>query len=194
MSAWIHDLAGHAAWLDAAVGAIAVYGVAAVAPVLAAVWLIRADGLRACLAAVAGAAFGLAASAAIGLLWDRPRPFVAQHFTPLISHAADASFPSDHLAVLGAVVMALWFTARRLALVTAIVALAVAFARVYVGVHYVSDVAGGFVLGLMCGALAWGLAGVLAAPLGRLDHLLVRTHLRPQQLTPIGSGADDPTG
>lgn len=179
MSTWIHSLAGHAAWADAVVGAIAVYGVGAVVLVLAAAWFGTEGGLRSCLAAVAGAAAAVVASAAIGVVWDRPRPFVAGHFVPLIAHAPDASFPSDHLAVIGAVAIALWFAARRLALLTVIVALAVAFARVYAGVHYVSDVAGGFALGLICGGVAWWATGLIAVPLQRVDQRLTQVGLRP---------------
>lgn len=58
-------------------------------------------------------------------------------------------------------------------------ALVVAFARVYVGVHYVSDVAGGFALGLVCGALMWWATSFAAGVLERADKLLVRCHLRP---------------
>lgn len=180
VSTWIHALAGHAAWADAVLATVAVFGVGAVVPVLAAAWLGSRDGLRACLAALAGAALALAASGAIGLLWDRPRPFVAGHFLPLIAHAPDASFPSDHLAVLGAVVLGLWFAARRLALLTAVIALVVAFARVYAGVHYVTDVVSGFALGLVCGGAAWWVTGRLSAQLHAVDRFLARTRLRPR--------------
>lgn len=179
MSTWIHSLAGHVTWADAVMAGIAVYGVGAAVLVLAIAWLVNREGLRTCVAALAGAALALAASSAIGLVWDRPRPFVAGHFVPLIAHGADASFPSDHLAVLGAVVVGLWFSSRRLALVTVLIALVVALARVYAGVHYVSDVAGGFVLGLVCGAMAWWVTRLVAGPLHRLDGALGRAGLRP---------------
>ena len=180
MSTWIHSLAGHISWADAIMGGIAVYGAGAAILVLAAAWLRDREGFRACVAALAGAALALVASSAIGSVWDRPRPFVVGHFVPLIAHAADASFPSDHLAVLGAIAVGLWFGSRRLAVVTVFAALVVAFARVYVGVHYVSDVAGGFVLGVGCGAIAWWITGLLARPLHRIDEALGRAGLRPR--------------
>lgn len=189
MSTWVHALAGHAPWADAVVGDTAVYGVGAALLLLAAAWLWNRDGLSACVAAVAGAALALLASAAIGAVWDRPRPFVAGHFVPLIAHSADASFPSDHVAVLGAVVVGLWFSSRRLALLAFFLAVVVAFARVYVGVHYVSDVAGGFALGLLCGAVAWWVTRRLAVPLQRLDGALGRAHLRPPAARPPPPGS-----
>lgn len=91
----------------------AVYLIFAVALVAIPLWL-RTNGLRTCVSAALGALLAVAITAAIGTLWDRPRPFFAEHFTPLISHAADASFPSDHLAALGAVTICVWFTSRRL--------------------------------------------------------------------------------
>jgi undecaprenyl-diphosphatase len=156
----------------------AVYLIVAAALVAIPLWL-RSDGLRTVVAAALGALLAVALTFAIGMLWDRPRPFVAEHFIPLISHAADASFPSDHLAALGAVTICVWFTSRRLGLVVGVIALVVAFARVYVGVHYVSDVAGGFVLGLACGALMWWATSIAHNLIERADQRLVRCHLRP---------------
>ena len=156
----------------------AVYLIAAAALVAIPLWL-RSDGLRTLVAAALGALLAVALTFAIGMLWDRPRPFVAEHFTPLISHAADASFPSDHLAALGAVTICVWLSSRRLGFVVGLIALVVAFARVYVGVHYVSDVAGGFALGLVCGAFMWWATSFAEGVLERADQLLVRCHLRP---------------
>jgi hypothetical protein len=39
-------------------------------------------------------------------------PFVAEHFRPLLSHAADPSFPFRHLIELGSVTVAVWLVAR----------------------------------------------------------------------------------
>ncbi|GAC1361611.1 MAG: hypothetical protein NVSMB32_00820 [Actinomycetota bacterium] len=54
----------------------------------------------------------------------------------LLARTGDFSFPSDHAAVAGAVATALFLVDRRIGLVAAILALAMAFARVYVGAHY----------------------------------------------------------
>lgn len=178
LSGAIRSLSGHSGGLDAVMRFAAVYLVFAAALVAIPVWL-RTAGLRTSVASALGALLAVAITAAIGMLWDRPRPFVADHFTPLISHAPDASFPSDHLAALGAVTICVWFTSRRLGLAVGIIALVVAFARVYVGVHYVSDVAGGFALGLLCGALAWWATSLASGVLERTDQVLVRCHLRP---------------
>ena len=134
----IRSISGHSGLLDGAMRFAAVYLIVAAALVAIPLWL-RNDGLRTLVAAALGALLAVALTAAIGTLWDRPRPFVAEHFTPLISHAADASFPSDHLAALGAVTICVWFTSRRLGFIVGLIALVVAFARVYVGVTDACD-------------------------------------------------------
>ena len=178
LSGTIRSLSGHSGALDDVMRLAAVFLILGVVPIAILVWL-RRGGLRTCMAAVLGAVLAVAITAAIGALWYRPRPFASEHFTPLISHAPNASFPSDHLAALGAVTICVWFASRRLGFLTAIVAVVVAFARVYVGVHYVSDVAGGFVLGLLCGGLVWWLSSLVPSALEHTDRILVRWHLRP---------------
>jgi len=79
---------------------------------------------------------------------DRPRPFVSLHDVHvLISRPSSGSLPSAHAttAFAGAVLLS-WFWPRwRLAF--AVLALAIAFSRVYVGVHYPTDVLAGAALG-----------------------------------------------
>lgn len=78
----------------------------------------------------------------------RPRPFVSVHDVHvLISRPSSGSLPSAHAttAFAGAVLLS-WFWPRwRLAF--AVLALAIAFSRVYVGVHYPTDVLAGAALG-----------------------------------------------
>jgi membrane-associated phospholipid phosphatase len=143
-------------------------------------WLfLRHPSLRPFLAAVTAAVFAVGLAAVIGAVYYVPRPFVVEHFTPLIQHAADASFPSDHLAAMGSVVAAAWIVARRLALATAAASLVVAFARVYVGVHWVTDVAAGFILGLVCGVVAWRLYAFADQWAPPFDPMLRKWRLRP---------------
>jgi undecaprenyl-diphosphatase len=85
------------------------------------------------------------------LAFHRPRPELA------FLHLETYSFPSGHstaaTAAFGAVAFLLWPRAgtvrRRVALVVAAVGLIclVGFSRLYLGVHYLSDVLAGFALG-----------------------------------------------
>jgi undecaprenyl-diphosphatase len=83
------------------------------------------------------------------LLTDRPRPYVAhpeQH--PLTNPVLDVSFPSGHAATAfaGATALARFLPGSAVPLY--LVAAAVAWSRVYVGAHYVSDVIVGSALGV----------------------------------------------
>lgn len=69
-----------------------------------------------------------------------PRPFVAENFTPLIEHAADNGFPSDHTLLLAAVAAVFYPFARRKSYVLWAIALLVGISRVYVGVHHSTDI------------------------------------------------------
>ncbi|MFJ5775154.1 phosphatase PAP2 family protein [Streptomyces sp. NPDC093094] len=66
----------------------------------------------------------------------------------------DWSFPSNHATIAGAAAVALALTGRALLLVTAPLALLMAFSRVFVGVHYPHDVAAGLLLGALVAVTA----------------------------------------
>jgi undecaprenyl-diphosphatase len=88
----------------------------------------------------------------IKALTDRPRPpvrYPEPH--PLIGVPDDSSFPSGHAATSFACATVLTAYEPRLAPLWIVLASAVAFSRVYVGVHYPLDVIGGAALGVVVG-------------------------------------------
>lgn len=86
----------------------------------------------------------------IKLATGRPLP----HLHPLVVVPHDPSFPSGHATTsfAGATMLA-WF-APRLAPGLFVLAAAIGFSRIYVGVHWPYDVLGGAVLGTVLGLAA----------------------------------------
>ena len=124
---------------------------------LAALWLwggraSRGGLLLTCL----GVALALGVSLAVGLLWYHPRPFAVPIGHDLLAHVADSSFPSDHLTLLLAVGIGLlaWTDERWAGFLVLLVAVPVAWARIYLGVHFPAD---------MLGAVPVAAAGILIA-------------------------------
>jgi undecaprenyl-diphosphatase len=82
-----------------------------------------------------------------------PRPFIESGFTPLIPHIPDNGFPSDHALLAGALAASSLYYSKRLAIYLWIIALFVAYSRVYVGVHHTLDVATSLGLALIATAV-----------------------------------------
>jgi len=109
-------------------------------------------------AVIASVGLGLALDTLLKLVIHRPRPYLWPHTVAEHSY----SFPSGHSTGAGALAVALVYAAwtvggRVLAAVTsgAVVALALAIglSRVYLGVHWPTDVVGGLFLGVFSGSI-----------------------------------------
>jgi undecaprenyl-diphosphatase len=111
-------------------------------------------------------------------LFSRPRP----DFVPHLSQAFSSSFPSGHSltaavvyltlgALVASVVSNVWLKAYLLA-VGVMITIAVGGTRVYLGVHYPTDVLAGWLAGLVWALLCWLVArhlqilGKVEAPTG----------------------------
>lgn len=89
-------------------------------------------------------------------LIDRQRPFeVINGLSRLVAEPAGASFPSGHTAGAFAACWLLYkYLPRRYGVPLLILGVLMGFSRIYVGVHYPSDVIAGAAVGCLCGWLA----------------------------------------
>ena len=88
----------------------------------------------------------------------RPRPWLdVEGLVHLLGESAYRSFPSGHSTSAFAFAFALLFGAPKkwMKWAAMIVAVLMGLSRLYVGVHYPTDIAGGILVGLLAGWLAW---------------------------------------
>lgn len=108
----------------------------------------KLEDQRAAVKALVAGLIALGVNQLIALFWFHPRPFIAGIGHTYLPHVADSSFPSDHVTLLLTAGLALWTTdsilARRLAGVLLAISPLVAWARIYLGVHFPLDMVGAF--------------------------------------------------
>lgn len=86
---------------------------------------------------------------------DRIRPFAFDEtLNVIISKPIDASFPSGHTSASVAAAVAILFWNRKYGIPAVILALLIAFSRLYLQVHFPTDVLGGLILGIIYGISA----------------------------------------
>ena len=159
------------------------------------VWLLWRRLPRLALFVVITAAGSSVLNTVVKTAVHRLRPVV----TDPVSHELGASFPSGHAqaAIVGYAVLLLVFLPvlhgawRRVAFALAMfMVLAIGFSRVALGVHYVSDVVGGFILGA-----AWVAAMAAGFNAMRVDRghrkVDVREGLEPEQVQRLAGNPDD---
>lgn len=90
-------------------------------------------------------------------LVSRTRPFdVNTSVSILINKPRDFSFPSGHTAVSFAAVAALFFSGeKKLWKISLVAAVLIAFSRLYLYVHYPTDILGGIVVGILAGYIGY---------------------------------------
>lgn len=74
------------------------------------------------------------------------RPFVSHHLVPLIAHAPDNGFPSDHALITAFLGFTMYVYSRRIGIVLLVIALLVGAARVAAHIHNPIDIVGSFVI------------------------------------------------
>ncbi|KOG09758.1 MULTISPECIES: phosphatase PAP2 family protein [Streptomyces] len=162
-------------WFDRVMEFVGEYGIVLgmVLVVLWCWWSVRRRGTQADSVTAVAALVWAPLAAGVALLVnipirgfvERPRPFRDhQGLEVLVDGKTDFSFVSDHATLAMALGVGLFVAHRGFGLAAIGLALAEGFARVYMGVHYPTDVIGGFALGTAVALLLAPLALALLTP------------------------------
>src|SRR5579884_1155506 len=140
-------------FIEAALGVLLLAWVLLPRPRVEILWWVVAAGIMVVLALVL-AKIG-------GAMFNDPRPFTQDHVRPLISHAPDNGFPSDHALLAAAIAAAVLLVAPWWVIPFAVLGFLVDWARVGAGIHHVADVLGSTVFVAIGVLVAWWLAPMI---------------------------------
>ena len=150
----INDLAGVSPLLDGIGQFLAVMGIFVLALM---VLLAHSHRLRGILEGACAAIIALGVNTGIGIIAFRYRPFIAHEQVHLLIEKSglDKSFPSDHTSLAFALATILYMNNRKWGIAAYVLALFIGIGRIYVGVHYPTDILGCIVVGTLSGVLVW---------------------------------------
>ncbi|QUC62884.1 phosphatase PAP2 family protein [Streptomyces sp. A2-16] len=164
-------------WFDRVMEYVGEYGIllGMVLLILGCWWSVRRRGGEDAASSVAAlvwaplaAALAVLVNVPIRGFVERPRPFrTHEGLEVLVSGKTDYSFVSDHATITMAMAVGLFVANRKFGLFGIALALLEGFCRVYMGVHYPTDVIGGFALGTAVALLLSPLAMALLTPVAK---------------------------
>lgn len=147
----INNLAGQSVWLDRVGVFFTDYAGYILILVLIGFWFLRRNPKNKAMVAIALLS-GIVArglfTTVIRFFYHHPRPFTVLTVRQLIPESG-FSFPSGHAAFFFALSTAVYFYNRKLGAIFFVVSALMGLARVYAGVHWPIDIAGGVVLGVL---------------------------------------------
>jgi membrane-associated phospholipid phosphatase len=168
-------------WLHGPLTMYAEYGILLFAGLLVIGWFVaRRRGIARMVALVwagLGTVVAVAVNQPLVQLFHAARPYTNLHqILVLATPSTDFSFPSDHSTMAGAVTAGLFLVDPLLGSVSLVLALVMAFSRVYIAAHYPYDVLAGLTLGAAVVLLGYPL---VRRPLSSLVTRMADTRLRP---------------
>lgn len=123
----------------------------------------RKAGLTVGIALIFGLAVG---NGMLKPLIGRVRPYDVKGIEPIIEKLHDGSFPSGHTLASFEAAGALMLRDKRFGIPALVLAIVIAFSRLYLYVHYPTDVLAGIVLGLLFAFLAYLVVNALYKKVG----------------------------
>lgn len=153
---WINSWSGQYWYIDLLFRGISLFGLPVLAIAVACQWWSQHDRghtRHVLLAAGFSLLLGLALNELIQLFIQRDRPYIVGVTNLLIAPSSDPSFPSDHATAAFAIAtafLAYHFRGARTLLITATL---ISLSRIYVGTHFISDVIGGAITGMLAAAV-----------------------------------------
>ena len=195
ISVWIADLAGRISFLDELMRLLVsnYFAPTLIMVIMVFLWLGPRDmarrGHNQRIIIYALAATGLACLCVVALdliqlhfgdFWSRPyenHPEAREAMNLLYFELGEPSFPSNAAAGIFAFAPVVWFADRRASATIFIIACLWGFDRVYTGIHYPLDIAGGIFIGLASAFAAFKLAIVLEPLSARFIGLARRLYL-----------------
>ncbi|MEU0938646.1 MULTISPECIES: phosphatase PAP2 family protein [unclassified Embleya] len=180
----VNGLTEHTSWAHGGMEFMGEYGMFAVLAVLALLAWWRARSRPDHTAAMAGLVWAPLAALVAELAnaplreWvNRPRPFLSHDgLHVLVAGKTDPSFASDHALTTMALAVGILVVDRRIGILAVLASVFTGFSRLYVGVHYPTDVLAGFALGALVALVGSMFMGRVLEPVVRLVE---RGPLRP---------------
>ncbi len=115
------------------------------------VWLktARSKKIEMAAAVITAGILALIISRIAGKLYYDPRPFVSHDVKPLIAHAPDNGFPSDHALLSMTLTAVIYYYSRYWAGAALVLTLVVGASRVLAHIHSPIDIAGSIIIALV---------------------------------------------
>lgn len=155
---WINSWAGHSRFADLLMVWISSIGVLLLVFAVACQWWDRHDRKHTrhvLLAAGFSFLIGLALNQLILLFVQRARPYDGGITSLLMPPSGDPSFPSDHATASFAIAATFLVHRFRGAAAFLAAAILISISRIYIGTHYVSDIVGGALTGILAVGIVW---------------------------------------
>lgn len=110
------------------------------------------------LAMIATVVISTATAAMLKTIIARERPYQTLDVRQLVEEDDNRSFPSNHVQLSFALSAIVFYFRRKFGLILFLLSLIIGIGRIYVGVHYPSDILGGAVIGVLLTILILGIS------------------------------------